>query len=152
VEPQFYSLYSLIALTFVKNIKWNNVHADESSILVRISVVSERYSINKTKYDTSTIKRAIIDCYPLFENVEIKSYSDLATEYIIKDIGDTTEYKDIYVSLKPKMLKIYTNENFYTNPMSVLCNKDADTEISSQYDNDLYSSRVPGLPSCTISG
>jgi hypothetical protein len=50
------------------------------------------------------------------------------------------------------MLKIYTNENFYTNPMSVLCNKDADTEISSQYDNDLYSSRVPGLPSCTISG
>lgn len=155
-------IYALAALNVVNNFRWREQNED-----YKFHYIMSTHTNPRSSESVKKLEEAFIDVYRLFENIEIKSYANLATEYAINRIRSKGEEPNP-TNVKPEIIKIYTNKNFYKEPMSLLC--DSGTEISAQDDtaqddavqddavqddavqDDIFGSRVPGLPSCTISG
>jgi hypothetical protein len=154
VEPDLYSLYALVALTFVKNFQWSDDENSSLSEMQKFFILVRRYlpDLPEQMYDVMTIKNAIIDIYPLFENIEIKSYANIAIEYAINQAKNYQDNEPIIL-----LWSICTKEQFYTDPYSVVCElsiPQASLQASQETEDesDLFNSRIPSLPSCVISG
>jgi hypothetical protein len=100
----------MIALTFVKYFEWGKTERNSLELMGYITA---------NAYTPAQIKHAIINTYPLFENIEIQSHADIATKYAINQL--TTQGKGLTLkNIKPEIMAIYTNPNFYTDPTSFI--------------------------------
>lgn len=101
-----YQLYSMVALSFVSYFEWGE--DEESSIDTMMYISSNAYSKHQ-------VKNAIDLIYPMFENIEIESYTNFAIKYAIGQLN-SKNISVTYKNIKPEILQIFTNKNFYEDP------------------------------------
>jgi len=98
----------MVALTFVKNFEWDE---DETDSLDKMR------GISANAYGIDEIKEAVSKGYSLFKDVEIKSYADIAIKHAMNQLTSKGTQLTI-TTIKPEIITIYTNETFYTDPLS----------------------------------